>query len=99
MSDNIIKSINLKIGKQNIDLTVEQAQELKEALNELFGQKYIQEKVIHHHDYWHWQWPYGTPTYRSEVYSDQTLKFGDTIAVAYNKGTVTIQDNTLTSGE
>lgn len=61
--DTLIKGINLQIGKKEIQLSVEEAKELKKALEELFGEKIVKEE--HHHyngytyyPYWRWPTPY-----------------------------------------
>ena len=38
---NIIKKVELQLGKRTISLTVDEAKQLKEALDELFGQEAI----------------------------------------------------------
>jgi hypothetical protein len=57
MMDNIIKEIKLQLGKKEVSLTVEQAKKLKEALEEMFGEKIIREEHHHYEDWWRFYWP------------------------------------------
>lgn len=52
-----IKSVKLKLGKQEVELTIEQARKLKDALDELLGKEVVREVV---HDHCH-HWWYSTP--------------------------------------
>ena len=51
--ENVIKKIVLDLGKKEITLTPEQAKKLKNALDEMFGNKVVEH---HYHDHWDW-WP------------------------------------------
>ena len=58
MDKSIIKKIVLDLGKKQVELTPEQARKLKEALDEMFGQKVVRIEDHHHyHDRWYWR-PY-----------------------------------------
>jgi hypothetical protein len=82
---NVIKKIELDLGKKTVTLTPEQAKKLKEALDELFGEKVVREEH-HHHDHhrywWHWDYPHWTYT--------------TTTTPMYNTWTATNTGNTLT---
>jgi len=59
-----IKSVKLCIGKREIDLTIDEARKLKNALDELLGKETIRE--VHIHDEWSWHWsplPVHIPNY------------------------------------
>ena len=61
MSKVKIENIELKLGKQKIVLSIDQAKELKNILNETFGDKekeYIRYPVYIQH--WATYWPYQT---------------------------------------
>lgn len=55
MNEKIIKKVVLQLGKKEIELSVDEAKKLHEALNELFEAKVVKE-VVHHHDYPRWYW-------------------------------------------
>ena len=59
-----IKNIEFKIGKKQLNLTVEEAKKLKAILDELFGKEIIKEiREIHHYDYpYRWWWQLGGPS-------------------------------------
>lgn len=45
-----IKGIRLQLGRKEIELTVDEARNLKRALEDLFGRDVVREV----HDHWHW---------------------------------------------
>lgn len=55
-----INKIVIEIGKRKIELTKNQAKEMKEVLDELFGEKVVVDKEYHYHgyrDYYpYWKW-------------------------------------------
>lgn len=55
--DNIIKELKLDLGGKEVKLTPAQARRLKEALNELFGEKeFVPYYPYQPYQLWHWQW-------------------------------------------
>jgi len=46
-----IKSVKIEVGKNKFNLTVEEAKELKNVLEELFGKEIIKEIKDEHHHY------------------------------------------------
>lgn len=71
--DVAVSSVTIKIGGRELNLTVEEAQKLKRALEELFGRNVVKE-VIHKHDYIGsarpWKWWYADKTYCSSSTDD-----------------------------
>ena len=67
--NNIIKKLELDLGKKTITLNIEQAKKLKKALDELFGKQVVKEIHEHHDHYpywaWHWYWHYTYTSYHS----------------------------------
>ena len=67
-----LKGIEIQMGEVVTKLTLEEAQELRKQLNELFGEKIKwipSEPTIIERDTWpHWTYPYGNPPYIT--YSD-----------------------------
>jgi hypothetical protein len=60
-----ISKVNIKIGKKEIELSVEEAKELKEILNETFGEKgvvYIPQPYPVYERPWRWRY-WGEPTW------------------------------------
>lgn len=86
MSD-IIKSVTLDLGKKQVSLTMKQAKALKEALDEMFGEKVIK-TVVHEHEYqnvpyfpWRWNWPNlykDSPSPPNTVWCSTTTLRGET---------------------
>lgn len=77
-----IESLKLKIGKAEFDVTIQEAKDLKKALDELLGRDVHVVKEHHHHSYptnW-WNRPYLT------YYS--TSKGGE--ALSTSKGSVSL---------
>jgi hypothetical protein len=77
MEEVKIKSIELQIGDTKAKITIEQAQKLKECLNDLFGSKVIIKEEHHHHDHYPWvyqpvqrwiTWQGGTSEYKNPNY-------------------------------
>ena len=61
-----VKNISFKLGKRSLTLTIDEAQKLKAALNELFGKEIIVKEEHHHHDshpIYPWYWKYDQPIY------------------------------------
>ena len=58
----MIKKLVIKIGKNEVTVTPEEAEELHKALGKMFGEKIIEH---HHHDWWlrRWEPIYTPPTY------------------------------------
>lgn len=52
-----VSKVEVQIGGKTINLTLAQVKELRDALNEIFGEKVV-EKHIHHHDWWRRPWVY-----------------------------------------
>jgi hypothetical protein len=78
----------LDLGTKEITLTCEQAQKLKEALDELFGKGIVRE--VHHHDYPHWyfyQPVYETPKPQWFPY---TISWGDSTSMCVTNDTMTL---------
>lgn len=57
-----ITKVTLKLGKREIEMTVEEAKSLKAALEGLFGQLVVKETVREGCTHWHWEHAY--PIYR-----------------------------------
>ena len=57
MTDKEIKitSLNLVIGKKELQLTVEESKKLYAALKEMFDKEVIKE--VYHYPYWTWNYP------------------------------------------
>ena len=65
-----VKKITLQIGKREIELSVDEARNLKAALEGLFGRDVVREVVRDGCHHWHWwQTPY---SYTSMVTYDTT---------------------------
>ena len=56
-----IKKVVLSIGKKEIELTVEEARQLKDSLDQVFGKEVVRETIIERRIDWQWIWP--QPTY------------------------------------
>lgn len=68
-----IQSIKILMGKREFELSIEEAKKLKQALEEIFGTKVIENtKHIYHHDYYRWFQPY----YSSSFESPKEYAFG-----------------------
>lgn len=72
-----ISKVAIQIGDKEVTLTVEQARELRDALNELLGEKVI-ERVIEHDRYYPYVAPYvyTYPKYWSVKVGDQPDVYG-----------------------
>ena len=62
--DNIIKELKLQLDEKEVVLTMEEAKKLKEALDELFGEKVVKEVYYydqrpHWQTWWGWGWSGG----------------------------------------
>lgn len=97
--DKIIQSITIKLGRRTIELTTEEAQKLKAALSDLFGQSVVKEVIHeHHYPYWQWTWPqyhyhYSgtglvTPQYGTAVGTGTAMIASN---VSYDNGNLTVQ--------
>jgi hypothetical protein len=73
--NKMIKKIELDLGGKTVNLTPEQAKNLKEALDELFGKTIIKE-IHEYHDpyYWKWTQPYKVTFDTGGNYTD-TMKY------------------------
>lgn len=60
-----LKTLTLRIGKKEIELTVDEAKELKETLNDLFGKEIVKEIIINERRVWDWGYP-------RPIYTDHT---------------------------
>jgi hypothetical protein len=82
-----IKTVNIQVGKKQLNLTVEEAKKLKGVLEELFGKEVVKEvKEIHHHDYYPYRWWWYTPQWESP----------NTTPVFYcSNGTAQVDNNAL----
>jgi len=59
MSEIEIQKITIKMGKKEVELTIEQARELKAALGSLLGETVTErviEKYPYHYDPYRWVW-------------------------------------------
>jgi hypothetical protein len=61
----LISKIELDLGGKKVTLTPKQAQNLKKALDELFGKQVVREEH-HHHDWLPWLWTYPNYSYTWE---------------------------------
>ena len=55
MKEVKIETIKIKIGKREVELTIEEAKKMKELLNDLFGKEIVKEitkEEHHYHDYY-----------------------------------------------
>lgn len=98
---NIIKSVKLDLGGKTVDLTIEQAKNLKVALDELLGEKVVTKEVVKH-EYiptypWYWREPrpFWDPniTWGTEI-GDQpalTMSSGFGAEFSANSGTMTLR--------
>lgn len=61
-----ITNVVLQIGGKTIELSVEDAKKLRDALSDLFQKEVVREEH-HHHDYhrYPWWWGYSRSTYAS----------------------------------
>jgi hypothetical protein len=83
-----IKTVNIKVGKKELSLTVEECKKLKSLLDELFGKEIVKEVTEIHHTYpYRWYWDYmpapAFPMPLTPIYYCQ------------NNGTANLQDNVL----
>ena len=91
-----IKNIEFKVGKKQLNLTVEEAKKLKAILDELFGKEKIKEvKEIHYHDTpyypYRWWWEIGRPSGPQYQPPDQPPIF----YCNDNSGTAQMENTTL----
>ena len=87
--NDIIKKIVLNLGKKQVELTPGQAKKLKEALDEMFGEKVVKE--IHHHDYWRWRpywWDISSDTISPKP--DYTIWSSDSCNAQFSNETMTL---------
>ena len=84
MSDTKITTINIKMGEQEVSLSIEQAKELQSLLNETFPEpketiKYIPgpviERIIERKPYRYWYPCWGTTTLGTTYSNDTTVTF------------------------
>lgn len=82
-NDNIIKAVRLKLGRKEVELTVEEAKKLKEALDNLFGRRVI-EYVPYDPYPWYWRplWYSGTTNIECTRYTT-TLDNGYQVDCSY----------------
>ena len=88
-----IKNIEFKVGKKQLNLTVEEAKKLKSILDELFGKEIIKEiKEIYHpyFPYYRWWWEIGRPSGPQYQPPDQPPIF-----YCDNSGTAQMENTTL----
>ena len=89
-----VSKIVINIGDKEAALTVEQAKELRDALNAVLGEKVV-ERVIEKHDNWYPYQPYTFQRYWAVTVGDQPqiygsgTKYGDTTGVY----TITMNNN------
>jgi hypothetical protein len=72
MGKAVIKKIELDLGGKVVSLTLEQAENLKSALDKLFGEKVVER---HYHDnYYDWRirWPNTRPEPLRPYYTEYT---------------------------
>ena len=64
-----IKKIVVDLGRRELVLTTEEALQLKDALNELFGKvvKEVVKEEHHHHHYPSWRWDWAQPVYVTPI--------------------------------
>lgn len=58
-----IKKIVINLGRRELVLTTEEAQQLRAALNKLFREKVVKVTEEHHHHYPTWTWDWKMPSY------------------------------------
>ena len=81
MSEKVsVSKIVVKMGKKEVELTLEEAKELQELLNDTFGKKetvYIPGSPIYIERPYHWTYPRWEVTYgnTSKFQSDGTLTY------------------------
>jgi hypothetical protein len=80
-----VSKIVINIGDKEAALTVEQAKELRDALNAVLGERVV-ERVIEQRDVWYPYQPYTTKIY----YGDVTVPTYGTITVSGTDDTYTI---------
>ena len=58
-----ITKVIIRIGTTDHTVTIQQARDLKAALEDMFGRSIVKEEHHHHHDRWWWEAPqYLNPT-------------------------------------
>lgn len=90
MKNNIIKKIVLEIdGKEPIELTMKQAKQLFDGLEDLFGKTIIEKHVHHHED----SWPRRKPwiTWGGMINPDNGLKFPQIAKLSNETLTVSVK--------
>lgn len=77
-----IKTLKIKMGKKEVEITVDEARKLHEVLEQLFGSKVTNE--IHHHDHYPWGggYPWAVPC--RPYYFDNTAPSWSTDTVFCN---------------
>jgi hypothetical protein len=85
-----ISRIEIDLGGKTIKLTLQQAQSLKNALNDTFGEKVTQYVYPYHHHYPH---PYTTWSSNAADISDTTTAGGPMNVTAYASSTGTLSLN------
>lgn len=90
-----IKKLTLQIGKREIELSIEDAKALKEALEKLFGQNVIRIEQHHHDAPWRWWGPVYTNTPLTIPAPDMrpyeiTCEGGSTIGASFKAETGTM---------
>lgn len=79
--NNIIKKVELRLGKRVISLTVEEAERLKEVLAELFEKEIVREPYPVYPDRWYW--------------TSGTCYYGDTTCEIASNVTYTVSNSTM----
>ena len=91
MSEIEVEQITIKIGKKQLALSQEQANELLEVLAKLLGKPQTVEKIIER-PYWRY-WYVTTPTYPNWTGTTPTWTTSNNSAAVPSKYTVTLNSN------
>jgi len=95
MSEIEVEQITIKIGKKQLTLSQEQANELLEVLAKLLGKPQTVEKIIERpYPYWRY-WYVTSPTYPNWTWTGSGTSFGNsnTTGIVPSKYTVTLNSN------
>jgi hypothetical protein len=85
-----IGGVNLKLGRREVMLTVEEAKKLYKTLKDLFGKEIIKE--VHHYDRYPWYWTLSSSSlqldYGTVTMGDATSCITDMFDASGNTSTV-----------
>jgi hypothetical protein len=94
--DEVIKKMVLQLGGKEVELSIDEAKKLHEALNELFERKVITVERHIHTDYhypWTWTW---SPTVLPTTVDPYKITCGSGLSASYDSGNRTLM---LSSGD